>query len=84
MGQMSYTDELGSGSEQLPFLDNGTRKLIGTSYVVTKFATTPESLLVYYTITDKFASARISLLLLPGTIPCYRFPRGTRCVVNLN
>jgi hypothetical protein len=34
---------------------------VGVSYVVTKFATMPESLLVYYTITDKSASARIPL-----------------------
>jgi hypothetical protein len=40
---------------------NGARKLVGISYVVTKFATTPESLLVYYMITDKSASAWILL-----------------------
>jgi hypothetical protein len=34
---------------------------VGTSYVVTRFATAPESLLVYYTITDRSASARIPL-----------------------
>jgi hypothetical protein len=54
-------DELGSGSKQLPFPRNGTRKLVGVSYVVTKFATALESLLVYYTMTDKSASARILL-----------------------
>ena len=54
-------DKLGSGSEQLPFPGNGARKLVGTSYVVTRFATALESLLVYYTITDKSASARIPL-----------------------
>jgi hypothetical protein len=36
-------------------------KAVGVSYVVTKLATAPESLLVYYTITDKSASARTPL-----------------------
>jgi hypothetical protein len=40
------------------FFDNNT---VGVSYVVTKFATAPDSLLVYYMITDKSASARIPL-----------------------
>jgi hypothetical protein len=47
--------------QRLPFPGNGARKLVGVSYVVTKFATAPESLLVYYTITDKSTSARIPL-----------------------
>jgi hypothetical protein len=34
---------------------------VGVSYVVTRFATTLESLWVYYMITDKSASARIPL-----------------------
>jgi hypothetical protein len=51
-------DELGSGSKQLPFPNNGATKLVGT-YVVTGFAMTLESLLVCYTITDKSASTRI-------------------------
>jgi hypothetical protein len=34
---------------------------VGISYIVTKFATMSESLLVYYTITVKSASARIQL-----------------------
>jgi hypothetical protein len=34
---------------------------IGTSYVDTRFATAPKSLLVYYTITDRSASAWIPL-----------------------
>jgi hypothetical protein len=34
---------------------------VGVSYTVTKFTTSPESLLVYYTITDKSASTRILL-----------------------
>jgi hypothetical protein len=34
---------------------------VGISYIVTKFTTAPESLLVYYTTTDKSASARIPL-----------------------
>jgi hypothetical protein len=56
-----YTDELGFRSEHLPFPDNNTRKLVGTSYVVTRFATMPKSLLVYCMITDRSASARILL-----------------------
>jgi hypothetical protein len=54
-------DELGSGSKQLPFPGNGARKLVGVSYVVTKVATALETLWVYYTITDKSASAWIPL-----------------------
>jgi 23S rRNA C2498 (ribose-2'-O)-methylase RlmM len=56
---------------------NSARKLVGTSYVITRFVMAPESLLVYYTITDKSASFHWS-------IPRYRFPWGTRSVVNLN
>jgi hypothetical protein len=48
---------------------------VGVSYVVTRFATALESLWVYYTITN------IDFL---GSIPRYRFPRGTRSVQNLN
>jgi hypothetical protein len=40
---------------------NSARKLVGVSYVITKFATEPESLLVYYTITYKSASTWIPL-----------------------
>jgi hypothetical protein len=40
---------------------NGARKLVGISYVVTKFAMVPESLLVYYMIIDKSTSAQILL-----------------------
>jgi hypothetical protein len=54
-------DELGSGSNQLPFSGNGARKLVGISFVITKFATAPERLLVYYTTIDKFASTWIPL-----------------------
>jgi hypothetical protein len=49
------------GIEQLPFLANGAKMLVGVSYVVTKFATMPESMLVYYTTTNKSASAQILL-----------------------
>jgi hypothetical protein len=51
----------GFGIKWLPFPSNGARKLVGVSYVVTRFATMLESLWVYYTITDKSASARIPL-----------------------
>jgi hypothetical protein len=40
---------------------NDARKLVGVSYVVTRFATVLESLWVYYRIIDKSASARIPL-----------------------
>jgi hypothetical protein len=40
---------------------NGARKLVGVSYIVIKFATVLQSMLVYYMITDKSASAWISL-----------------------
>jgi hypothetical protein len=54
-------DKLRSGSKQLPFPDNSTKKLVGVSYVITKVTTTLESMWVYYTITDKSTSARILL-----------------------
>jgi hypothetical protein len=41
--------------------ERGLEPSVGISYVVTKFATAPESMLVYYTITDTSASARIPL-----------------------
>jgi hypothetical protein len=54
-------DELGLGLKKLSVPDNGARKLVGVSYVVTKFATALKNLLVYYTITDKSTSAQIPL-----------------------
>jgi hypothetical protein len=33
------------------------QKVVGTSYIITRFATVPESLLVYYMITDRSAKA---------------------------
>jgi hypothetical protein len=54
-------DKLRSGSKQLPFPGNSTKKLVGVSYVITKVAKTLESMWVYYTITNKSASARILL-----------------------
>jgi hypothetical protein len=49
------------GVKTATFPGNCARKLVGLSYVVTKFTMVLKSLLVYYTITDKSASARIPL-----------------------
>jgi hypothetical protein len=42
-------------------LEEAAKFIVGVSYVVTKVATTLESMWVYYIITDKSASARIPL-----------------------
>jgi hypothetical protein len=52
-------------NEQFRVLLEEMAPIVGVSYVITKFATMPKSLLVYYTITDKSTSARCRMD-LPG------------------